>query len=294
MKLTILVVIALVIVLGVIASAGAIGSAGSAQVQRGGQSHRVHFAPPIIISSPQAFSSGIASGDFNNDGIPDLASVSTHNGVLNTALGNGDGTFQPWVYSLATYSPSIVVLGKFDGPNLDAVVNDTEGGDATLFLGDGTGHFPNSKPINDRGDSLAGIAVGDFNGNHNQDLAFVSLDFASKIGHIYVKLGNGKGSFQPVKSFSTGGAFPGLILTGDFNNDGKLDLAVVNSGSQTETSSVAVLLGNGDGTFGEPIIFGFSAGNVDAMTAGDFNGDGKLDLAVSVVNQTVMKPLTIL
>src|SRR5580693_4251118 len=67
---------------------------------------------------------GIASGDFNNDGIPDLAVVTPSNGTINVALGKGNGKFDPWLYTIATYMPSLVAVGKFDGKNLDAAVND--------------------------------------------------------------------------------------------------------------------------------------------------------------------------
>jgi hypothetical protein len=71
------------------------------------------------------------------------------------------------------------------------------------------------------------------------------------------------------------GTSPAAIAVGDFNGDGKVDIAVANSGSD----DVSILLGNGDGTF-QPAV-NYSAGNSPTdIAVGDFNGDGKLDLAV--------------
>ena len=71
------------------------------------------------------------------------------------------------------------------------------------------------------------------------------------------------------------GSNPTSAAVGDFNGDGKLDLAVANAGSK----NVSVLLGNGDGTFKAPVNFG--APGPQSVAVGDFNGDGKLDLAVA-------------
>src|SRR6266700_577854 len=120
----------------------------------------------------------------------------------------------------------------------------------------------------------SGIAVGDFNGDGKLDLAVVNFgDW-----NVYVLLGNGDGTFQAARSvyFASGGGFPWSIAAGDFNGDGKLDLAVSNYGS----NSVSVLLGNGDGTFLPPLITPVGA-NPWYFAVGDFNGDGKLDLAVA-------------
>src|SRR2546425_96128 len=82
-------------------------------------------------------------------------------------------------------------------------------------------------------------------------------------------------SFTPAATFGVG-THPKSVAVGDFNGDGKLDLAVANYDSTT----VSVLLGNGDGTFQTAQNFG-AGGSPAFVAAGDFNGDGKLDLAVA-------------
>ena len=72
------------------------------------------------------------------------------------------------------------------------------------------------------------------------------------------------------------GLNPAAVVAGDFNGDGKLDLAVVNSGS----SFVGILLGNGDGTF-QPARMTDAGGPQSSIVVGDFNGDGKLDIVVN-------------
>ena len=85
-----------------------------------------------------------------------------------------------------------------------------------------------------------GIAVGNFTGNGNLDLAVSNYGSAN----VTVFLGNGNGTFASGVKYATGSS-PWGIVTGDFNNDGKPDLAIANYGSNT----VTVLLGNGNGTF---------------------------------------------
>jgi hypothetical protein len=115
------------------------------------------------------------------------------------------------------------------------------------------------------------VAIGDFNGDTNRDLAVVNHDSNT----VSVLLGRSNGTFQPAVSYIVGSQ-PAAIAIGDFNSDHKLDLAVASAGN----AAVSILLGHGDGTF-EPAV-DYSAGNgVLSLSVADFNRDGKLDLAVT-------------
>ena len=97
--------------------------------------------------------------------------------------------------------------------------------------------------------------------------------------NVTVLLGNADGTFQTANNFGVG-VFPDGVAVGDFNGDGKPDLA---RGELFQDSSVSVLLGNGDGTFGTPQFLD-GGGLSPAVAVGDFNGDGKPDLASANVS----------
>ena len=222
--------------------------------------------------------SWLAVGDFNGDGKPDLVVVSGDNSnTANAAilLGNGDGTFQnPRIFS-AGRTPVCVAVADFNGDGkLDLAIADQSGGSVSIWLGNGDGTFlPPTFYAAEDGPSR--IAVADFNGDGKPDLAVVS--YGNSPNNVSIFLGKGDGSFQPRKDYGTGErSGPRDVAVGDFNGDGKPDLAVADS----TTATVSILLGNGDGSFQPQVPYKVGKDPI-AVAAADLNGDGKVDLAVS-------------
>ena len=132
------------------------------------------------------------------------------------------------------------------------------------------------------------LAIGDVNGDGNPDLLLAnecSMDGNCEAGSIGVLLGKGDGTFQPATVYPSGGYDPRAILISDVNGDGKLDAIVANHCSTCSGGDVngvvGVLLGNGDGTFQQPLQASSGAVMALALAAGDLNRDGKMDLVVA-------------
>ena len=214
--------------------------------------------------------------DFNHDGNMDLAVVNSGSNSVSIFLGRGDGSFTPLSDVAAGANPSAIAIGDFnrDGVADLAVLNR---GDNTIgiLLGNGDGTFTAAASVPLAGNSLV---VKDFNRDGTDDLATVSGNT------IYVVLGNGDGTFAPPATYS-GGPFVNStsITTGDFNGDGIADLSVANCCDPdiyvAPVGRYAVLLGNGDGTFASPSLFG--ASGPISVAAVDINNGGLDDLVSS-------------
>ena len=149
----------------------------------------------------------------------------------------------------------------------------------------------------DTGSSPWSVAVGDFNGDGKPDLAVANEGDlgVGDYGNVSILLGNGDGTFQSAHNI-VAGKNPVSIVVGDFNGDGRLDIAVANNGINIQggwlPGNVSVLLGNGDGTFQDHVDYPTGSGPVSVAT-GDFNGDGKLDLAVAALAGILSPPLRV-
>ena len=165
-------------------------------------------------------------GDFNGDGIPDLAIVNNNYpnaSSLTILLGNGDGTFSSQTSAMAG-DPNSIAVGDFNGDGiLDIAATNLYDDTVTILLGNGAGAFTQApeSPVNLAKDGQAGelasVFVGDFNGDGKADLAI-----ATSGGYISVLQGNGDGTFElPPLSEIVGN----IAATGDFNGDGRTDLA---------------------------------------------------------------------
>jgi hypothetical protein len=243
-------------------------------------------------SSPFAVGNNPASGavgDFNGDGKLDLTTANYDSNNVTVLLGDGSGGFSEASGSpfAVNTSPHSVAVGDFNGDGkLDLTTANAGSSNVTVLLGDGSGGFsPATGSPFAVGSVPLFVAVGDFNGDGNQDLT--TANFNSN--NVTVLLGDGSGGFSAASGspFAVGNN-PALVALGDFNGDGKQDLAIANR----DSSNVTVLLGNGSGGFSPASGSPFAVGtNPYSVVVGDFNGDGKLDLATAndaVNNVTVL------
>jgi hypothetical protein len=239
------------------------------------------FQPYVDYSTPSQ-TIGIVAADFNHDGNIDLAVADTNNNDVVVFLGKGDGTFSPAASFAAGQLPVQLVTGDFNNDGiLDLVVADGPDcgcGYYSVLLGNGDGTF--QSPLTSQTQQPANsILAGDF--NHDG-----KLDFMLNMGGIeFVYLGNGDGTFTSNGNYGSDYS-ANWATAGDFNHDGNLDLAIANFNGNLSTS-VSVLLGNGDGTFGALSSYPVGQFPLGAVSA-DFNGDHNSDLAtVNVSDNTI-------
>ncbi len=206
----------------------------------------------------------VATGDFSGDGKPDLVVANRDNSTISVLMNNGDGTFQAAVSYAAGGSPVSVAVGDING------------------------------------DGKLDIVTANY-------LGYYSTGPTGASGSVSVLLGNGDGTFQPAQTtalplplpptpvYGNLSQRPDSVAVGDFNNDGKLDVAVA-AGTFTGGGSYAyaqngyahVLLGHGDGTFAPAVttaLPSLPSSSPGSLAVGDFDGNHKLDLAIADGNR---------
>jgi len=235
--------------------------------------------------SPQPFPRPLATGDFNGDGRTDFLTGSVF--VLESAR---DGSFFPNWESAVTVPPStnwaVAGTGDFNGDGIsDILWRNTNGAisnwlgfvknDNLNFLGDPIGQFADN--VANAGSSVstdwqvAGIA--DFNGDGRDDVLWRNTD-----GRLTDWLGTENGGFQPNSANLLDNVSLDwkVVGVGDFNNDGKADILWRN-----DDGRITDWLGTGTGAFTDNVANAYNSVSLDWHVAniGDFNGDGRADIA---------------
>jgi uncharacterized repeat protein (TIGR01451 family) len=231
---------------------------------------------PVAASFPRS----ITYGDFNGDGIPDMA-VGNADSTVTIFLGHGDGSFtqasgSPIAVSGTAYFVAAADVNQ-DG-KLDLVVLGEDASKANILLGNGQGQFTSApgSPFA-TGSGPRWVAIGDFNGDNKPDLAIVN----SNDNNVRIYSGAGDGTFLQLGAPIQVGVFPQHIVAADFNGDGKLDLATAN----TDDGSISILSGNGSGGFS---VTSFGVKEPYGVAVADFNRDGKPDIAVCIAGDNTI------
>ena len=231
------------------------------------------FAAPFLSFDTGATPSAVATGDFNGDGKPDLATADYGSSTVSVLLGNGDASFGPKSGFPTGPNPTSIAVADLNADGrLDLVTSNSGYSTVSLLLGNGDGTFARSDvPI---GNAPVSVALGDLDADGNADIVTANETSST----VSILPGIGDGTFGTHTDYGNLTDNPAVAI-GDLNGDGKPDVVAVSRAN----TRLTVLLGNGNGTF---VISQFytTAPGPGTLVIADLDGDGIPDLALACDN----------
>ena len=201
------------------------------------------FAGSVTYDTGGTSPLALTTGDFDDNGLDDIAVANYYDGTVGVLMSSGGGTFAGvTTFASGGAGPRAVAAGDIDGDAVDDVVVGNFGGTSDtvgVMLSDGAGSFAPVATFATGGAALnnGGVALGDLNSDGTMDIAVTNFDD----GTVGLLANNGDGTFADAAASGAGGAGPVALAIGDLNGDAMLDIVVANRDSDT----VGILLNGG-------------------------------------------------